>query len=127
MLQSSPPSTLLPVGKTLTTVSALVHALVDLLFGLFSIVCDMARPCVELVAENALLHPRRRMAPEILAPLVAYVGEVMRLTLKGRWATVERVLGGSMPVVITPEGRILHPLDVAYRELGPDPVSALLD
>ena len=65
------------------------------------------------------------MAPEILAPLVAYVGEVMRLILQGRWATVERALGGSMPVVITPGGRILHPLDVAYRELERGDGSAL--
>jgi hypothetical protein len=74
------PSSPHPVRKALTVVSTLVPVLVDLLLGSISVVRDLIRPHVELVAENALLRRQlivlRRQVPH------------PKLTHADRWWTV---------------------------------------
>lgn len=60
------------------------------------------------------LAAAKRMMPEVVTPLVAYVGEVMRIACSGRWAPRDRT---NEPMVIAPDGHPFQPFAIVIGEL----------
>jgi len=60
------------------------------------------------------LAAAKRMSSEIVTPLVAYVGEVMRLACDGRWTTVN---GRNEPMVATLGEQLYQPFAIVIGEL----------
>ena len=56
----------------------------------------------------------KRMTPEVITPLVAYVGEAMRLASDGRWMTMP---GRNEPMITARNGRLYQPVAIVMVEL----------
>jgi len=69
----------------------------------------------------------KRMTAEVITPLTAYIGEILRRAFdEGRWATMER--GGSaapVPIVVGRDGRYAEPFTPVLHALDPDQRSSL--
>jgi hypothetical protein len=87
---------------------------------------DDTEASLEAVDEGVRKVPQdKRMSPEIVTPLVAYVGEVIRRACNGRWTKVHTLAGGSMPAVLTHGGRFFRPLVIVLSEVRRDRVGSL--
>ena len=51
----------------------------------------------------------KRQVPDLVTPLVAYVGEVMRKVSDGRWTTTTNAGHEDEPMVIGRDGRLCQP------------------
>ncbi len=78
---------------------------------------DRTEPSLEAVDKAVWRLPQaKRMTPDpdLITPLVAYVGEVMRLACDGRWIARP---GSNEPMVAGPQGRIYQPFAIVIVEV----------
>jgi len=76
---------------------------------------DRTEPSLDAVDKGVWrLAQAKRMTPGVITPLVAYVGEVMRLACDGRWMTIP---GNNEPMVTARDGRLYQPFAIVLIEV----------
>jgi len=81
-----------------------------------------------LAVDKALkrIKSSQRMTPEIVTPLVAYIGELLRRACDGRWEISEQSGGGAPePTILGREDLFYQPFSIVVLAFDPDHRSSL--
>lgn len=96
-----------------------IPELIDELIGCLNISpdqLDSSYKSLDIVSRKAEDHGLEKIQVELYDNLVAYVGEVMRHRVAGRWVIREDYPGCEYPIISANEG-VLMPINVVWQEL----------